>query len=174
VIFESFLYNIFIKENPKDIDVIEFDNESADLKARFLRTRNFDADLILSKFSIAYNKIFPDEYKPKVEKVAGFIFLMFINNIINGTGNYYIEPQTRDSRRLDVVIDYLGKQTIIEFKIWHGDQYNSEGKAQLASYLGSFNLDLGYMLVFSNLMIKDVKGKIEEYVDGKKIITYIV
>ena len=30
--------------------------------------------------------------------------------IINGTGNYYIEAQTRDQKRTDVIVDYLGKQ----------------------------------------------------------------
>ena len=28
-----------------------------------------------------------------------------LSRIINGTGNYYIEAQTRDNRRTDIVID---------------------------------------------------------------------
>lgn len=41
---------------------------------------------------------------------------MFLRPIINGTGNYYIEAQTRDARRTDVIVDYLGEQFIIELK----------------------------------------------------------
>lgn len=35
------------------------------------------------------------------------------------TGNYYIEAQTRNQKRTDVIVDYLGTQYIIELKIWH-------------------------------------------------------
>lgn len=33
--------------------------------------------------------------------------LLCLKPIINGTGNYYIEAQTRDARRTDVIVDYL-------------------------------------------------------------------
>jgi hypothetical protein len=157
-----------------NIDPTQLSFESSDLKGSFLKARKFDADLILAKFSSSYNKIFPDELKPELEKLACCIFLMFIHNIVNGTGNYYIEPQTRDRKRLDVVIDYFGNQTVIELKIWHGEKYNTDGKSQLAYYLDAFNLDTGYLLVFSNLKLKDVKGRFEDYINNKKIISYIV
>ncbi|MDR1638843.1 MAG: hypothetical protein LBT59_04030 [Clostridiales bacterium] len=167
VIFETFLYNIFINEQMSNIDPTQLIFESSDLKGSFFKARKFDADLVLAKFSSSYNKIFPDELKPEMEKLASFIFLMFIHNIVNGIGNYYIAPQTRDRKRLDVVIDYFGNQTVIELKIWHG-------KSQLAYYLDTFNLDTGYLLVFSNLKTKDVKGRFEDYINNKKIISYIV
>ena len=44
--------------------------------------------------------------------------------IINGTGNYYTEAQTREQTRTDIIVDYLGKQYVIELKIWRGDEYN--------------------------------------------------
>lgn len=53
------------------------------------------------------------------------LFLLYIRPIINDTGNYYIEAQTRDQRRTYVIVDYLGNQYIIELKIWHGDEYNT-------------------------------------------------
>ena len=37
-------------------------------------------------------------------------FLLYLKPIINRTGNYYIEAQTRDQKRTDVIIDYMGKQ----------------------------------------------------------------
>ena len=30
--------------------------------------------------------------------------------IINSTGNYYTEAQTREQTRTDIIVDYLGKQ----------------------------------------------------------------
>ena len=52
----------------------------------------------------------------------GTYFIGIFHNlkpIINGTGNYYLEAQTRDERRTDVIVDYLGEQFIVELKIWH-------------------------------------------------------
>ena len=60
--------------------------------------------------------------------------------IINGTGNYYIEAQTRDQTRTDIIVDYLGKQYVIELKIWRGDEYNKRGEKQMAEYLKYYHL----------------------------------
>jgi len=58
------------------------------------------------------------------------LFLLFLKPIINGTRNYYLEAQTRDARRTDVIVDYSGLQFIIEMKIWHGEEYNRRGEEQ--------------------------------------------
>lgn len=50
--------------------------------------------------------------------------------IINGTGNYYLEAQTRDAGRTDVVVDYRGEQFVVEMKIWRGNEYNERGESQ--------------------------------------------
>ena len=75
--------------------------------------------------------------------------MLYLRPIINGTGNYYIEAQTRDQTRTDVVVDYLGEQYVIELKIWHGERYNAEGEKQISEYLDYFRLDTGYMLSFN-------------------------
>lgn len=49
---------------------------------------------------------------------------------------------------MDVVIDYLGKQYVIELKIWRGNAYNERGEEQLSRYLEYFNLLTGYLLSF--------------------------
>ena len=59
--------------------------------------------------------------------VQHFFFILKDKNgytIINGTGNYYTEAQTREQTRTDIIVDYLGKQYVIELKIWRGDEYN--------------------------------------------------
>ena len=60
-----------------------------------------------------------------------------------------VEAWTRDQKRTDVNIDYLGQQYIIELKIWRGERYNAEGEKQIREYLDYFGLDTGYMLSFN-------------------------
>lgn len=50
------------------------------------------------------------------------LFLLYIRPLINGSGNYYIESQTRSMGHTDLIIDYHGKQYVIEMKIWHGGE----------------------------------------------------
>ncbi len=76
-------------------------------------------------------------------------FLTYLSPIINGVGTYSIEEQTRDHKRMDIVIHYLGKRYIIEVKIWRGERYNADGEQQLIGYLDRFGLDVGYMLSFN-------------------------
>ncbi len=53
---------------------------------------------------------------------------------ISEIDHYIIEAQTCDISRTDVIIDYRGKQYIIEMKIWRGDEYNQRGEQQLTEY----------------------------------------
>ena len=55
--------------------------------------------------------------KDSREKDGREQFLLYLKLIINGTGNYYIEAQTRDQSRTDMIVDYLVQQYIIELKI---------------------------------------------------------
>ena len=73
----------------------------------------------------------------------------YLKPIINGTGNYYIEAQTRDQTRTDVIVDYLGEQYIIELKIWRGERYNAAGEKQISECLDYWKLNTGYMLNFN-------------------------
>ncbi len=78
---------------------------------------------------------------------------------LNGSGNYYLEAQTRDERRTDVIVDYLGEQFIVELKIWHGDEYNERGEQQLVDYLNYYHKNKGYMLSFNFNQKKEVGVK---------------
>ncbi len=60
-----------------------------------------------------------------------------------------MEAQTRDSKRTDVIVDYLGEQFVVELKIWHRNEYNERGEKQLSGYLDYFHLKKGYMLSFN-------------------------
>ena len=93
---------------------------------------------------------------------------IYLKSIINGTGNYYIEAQTRDERRTDVVVDYLGEQFIVELKIWHGREYNERGEKQLTEYLDHYHKDKGYMLSFNFNKEKEIGVK-EIQICGKEL-----
>ena len=45
-----------------------------------------------------------------------------------------------------MIIDFQGKQYIVEMKIWHGEEYNARGEEQLLGYLNDYSLKKGYML----------------------------
>ena len=81
---------------------------------------------------------------------------------------YYIEAQTRDQTRTDVIVDYLGQQYIIELKIWRGPRYNAEGEKQISEYLDYFGLDTGYMLSFN--FNKKKKTGVDQVRIGDKVL----
>ena len=93
--------------------------------------------------------------------------------IINGTGNYYLEAQTRDAKRTDVVVDYLGEQFIVEMKIWHGNEYNERGEKQLIEYLEYYHQEKGYLLSF-NFNKKKERGVKELQIADKIIVEAVV
>ena len=62
--------------------------------------------MVLEKYVIHFNDIYGKHYEEFDEEEGRKRFLLYIRPIINGVGNYYIEPQTRDECRLDLVIDY--------------------------------------------------------------------
>ena len=124
---------------------------------------------ILLGFIKTYNQVvekLTDRFK---EGEGREYFLLYLKPIINGTGNFYIEAQTRDQLRTDVIIDYLGEQYIIELKIWHGSRYNESGEQQICEYLDRFDLQTGYMLSY-NFNDNKEQGIKEYIINGKKLI----
>ena len=84
-------------------------------------------DLVIGKFAEYFHDIYGKQEEKFLEEYGRKFFLLYLKPIINGVGNYYIEAQTRDARRTDVIIDYLGEQFIVELKIWRGNEYNERG-----------------------------------------------
>ncbi len=145
-VFEVRIYNWFISLETTDSQIFA---EGANDKSQFISSGGLNMELILEKFILHFNDIYgsqPDKFK---EDDGRKLFLLYLRPIINGTGNYYIEAQTRDQRRTDVIVDYLGKQYIIELKIWHGDEYNTQGEKQLSEYLDYYHIDKAYLLSFN-------------------------
>ncbi|SFG65337.1 GxxExxY protein [Oribacterium sp. WCC10] len=146
-IFETMLYNLFLSEEELKNNVF---SKAGDLaKNQFIADGKLNMRLIMERFIATYTEVFGPLEERFKEKDGREQFLLYIKPIINGTGNYYIEAQTRDQTRTDIIVDYLGQQYIIELKIWRGDRYNAEGEKQISEYLDYFGLTTGYMLSFN-------------------------
>lgn len=170
-IFETRLYNdMLTSEEMKSTPIAKagtFD------KLEFIKDGILNIELILTKFIAHFHEIYGDKPDKFIEEDGRKCFLIYLRPIINGIGNYYIEAQTRDNRRMDIVIDYLGKRYIIELKIWHGQKYNEDGEKQLSDYLDSYGLKTSYLLTFSFNYNKETGVKIVEFED-KTLIEAIV
>ena len=119
------------------------------------------------------NRLYDQGSIEKNQFVENGVLKMDIKPIINGTGNYYIEAQTRDRSRTDMIIDYLGTQYIIEMKIWRGNAYNERGEQQLTEYLDYYHVNKGYMLSFCFNQKKSSGVRTIKYGD-KEIVEAVV
>lgn len=146
-LFETRLYNLFLSEEELKNNVFSRAGDLA--RNQFITDGRLNMRLILERFIETYTQICGPLKERFKEKDGREQFLLYLKPIINGTGNYYIEAQTRDQTRTDVIVDYLGQQYIIELKIWRGERYNADGEKQIAEYLDYWKLDTGYMLSFN-------------------------
>ena len=165
-IFEMLLYNLFLSEEEMKKNV--FSREGDLSKSIFVKDGRLDVRMILEGFIRTYHQIFGPLEDRFPEKDGRELFLLYLKPIINGTGNYYIEAQTRDQKRTDVIIDYLGQQYIIEMKLWRGERYNAEGEKQISEYLDYFGLSVGYMLSFN--FNRNKETGVRRVVIGDKVI----
>ncbi len=112
--------------------------------------------------------------KTYIRNKDGRVILSFLKPIINGIGFYYAEPQTRDNRRMDLVVTYDKQEFVIELKIWHGDKYEELGRDQLSDYLTIRGMNEGYLVTFDFSKNKqDVEPQWIEW-NGKRIFEVIV
>ena len=169
-IFEMWIYNLFLSED--ELKNVTY-QEAQKRKSQFVEGSMLNMDLVLEKFVTHYTDIYGKNDQDFAEKQGRKLFLLYLKPIINGKGIYYVEAETRDLERTDVIVDYLGQQYIIELKIWHGEKYNAKGEEQLAGYLERYHLDKGYMLTFSFNKNKQVGVKMVQY-GNKTIVEAIV
>lgn len=170
-IFETQLYSYFISEElSKDTEL----SSAIPDKNQFIKAGFLDMDLVMRKFYDYYTSLCRQEDEKFVEEHGRKIFLIYLKPIINGGGNFFVEAETRDKTRTDIMIDYGGRQHIVETKLWRGEKYNTHGETQLLEYLEHYKLKKGYMLSFCfNKKRKNVGIK-EEIFDGKMIMEMTV
>ncbi len=144
-LMETRLYNLFISSEENSL----FYKQGQIEKSQFIKDGTIDMSYLMERFAVHMNQTYKmDKDNEFIENDARKLFLTYLRPVINGIGSYHIEEQTRNHERMDVVIDYLGKQYVIELKIWRGNAYNNRGEDQLCRYLDYFNIDTGYLLSF--------------------------
>lgn len=168
-IFETRLYNLFLSEEMTGNVTYQLGERE---KNQFIKNGMLDMELVMKKFMQHFHDIYGDCTEKFIEESGRRLFLLYLKPIINGTGNYYIEAQTRDQTRTDIVIDYLGKQYVVELKIWRGEEYNKRGEKQLAEYLDYYHLNQGYLLSFN--FNKNKKSEIKEIEVGNRTLLEVV
>jgi hypothetical protein len=142
IIFEEVLNNYFIAEQTiNDLGKLR-------IQVNYVRNGRLDMELVITRFAELMHEEYRESTVPFLERVGRLLFLTFLKPIINGTGFYYVEPQTRDNRRMDLVVTYGSEEFIIELKIWRGEKYEEQGRDQLASYLMTRGASEGYLVTF--------------------------
>jgi len=165
-IFEMLLYPYFLSESQKND---AFRSDALLNKSIFINDdHSLNMPLILEHFIDTQKRVHGDADDKFLEEEGRERFLTYIAPIINGTGTYSIEEQTRNKLRMDVVIHYLGKRYVVELKIWRGPRYNEDGEKQIMEYLDYFGLSTGYMVSFN--FNQNKKRGVERVNIGDKVL----
>lgn len=171
-IFETILYNKYITEAQWNSEL--YQNAILE-KNQFIQNGRLNVDLIVERFKAHYDSFYGEKEWDFVEDESRLLFLTFLKPIINGVGNYYVEARTRDLKRTDIIIDYLGQQYVIELKIYRGEKYQESGYRQLCDYLDIYGQEKGWLISFCFLKHKEKKVGIQsKEIDGKRIVEAII
>ena len=169
-IFETRLYNYFYSKEELSNTIVDMAKQN---KSSFIQNNRLDMDIVMKKFVQHFHEDYGSNTEKFLEENGRKFFLLYLKPIINGVGNYYIEAQTRDARRTDVIVDYLGEQFVIELKIWHGSEYKERGEKQLSDYLDYYHKEKGYLLSFNFNKKKEIGVK-ELKIGEKTIVEAVV
>lgn len=164
-IFETLLYDLFLSE--EFLSNKMYDAGLKD-KNQFIQNGRLNMKLVLEKFVTHFNDLYGDQNRTFYEDEGRRYFLLYLRPIINGNGNYYVEAETRNRERTDVVVDFGGEQIVVELRVWHGNAHHTRGEQQLSEYLAHYHLHKGYMLSFN--FNKEKKIGVREVVTGDKIL----
>ncbi|MDE7415219.1 MAG: AAA family ATPase [Lachnospiraceae bacterium] len=160
IVFETFLYNHLISSQLQARYLFGFE------KNQFIENGQLNMEQALQKFQEIMKAEYRKEDAAFLEQQGRLLFLCFMKPIINGKGSYYVEPETRNNTRMDIVIAYGGNEYIIELKIWHGQQYRQNGLNQLCDYLESRNSSKGYLISFN---FNENKEYVQNTIIGKDV-----
>lgn len=164
-IFEMVLYNHLLSEEVINSKI--YDAALAN-RYRFIEGSHLNMKLILEGFVDAFEKVSYEKDESFLEVEGRKFFMLYLKPIINGTGHCYVEARTRNLKRTDLIVDYLGEQFVIELKIWNGPKYHSDGEKQIAEYLDYYNLKKGYMITFN--FNKNKETGVREICVGNKVL----
>ena len=170
MIFEELIYNYMVEQEhimkmQVPVLIAEQDKYTA------------DGELQLENVLLRFQEFMYQEYRKEDESFyeaqGRLIFLAYLKPILNGRGFYFVEPETRENKRLDVVIVFGGNKYVVELKLWNGKSYEEKGISQLSEYLDIQGLPEGYLLIFNFNINKHTAAEWIE-INGKRIFEVIV
>ncbi len=169
-IFEERIYNYLIEQK-----------KTRELSARFTSFNENqlieDGCLNMEKTLLKFQEFMYEEYRMEDEKFyetnGRLVFLAYLKPLLNGRGFSFVEAQTRENRRMDIVITFGNEKHIVELKIWNGKKQEDKGLNQLADYLEYQKLNTGYMIVFNFNKNKEYTSKWDN-ANKKQIFEVIV
>ena len=143
LIFEEAMYFYFtLSRLRKDLDKL------LPYQSNYVVNGRLDMEYAITRFRDLMHEEYRDSTVSFLEHEGRLLFLTFLKPVINGTGFYYVEPQTRDNRRMDLVVTYGRQEFVVELKIWRGEKYEQSGHDQLAGYLSTRGMEEGYLVTF--------------------------
>jgi len=140
-IFETFICEYFISLN-------DTARKMGNSVFEVVENGKFNMELCIKKFMQHYYEIYHKKDSNFLERECRLLFLTYLRPLINGSGFYHIESETRNGNRTDLIVDFNDEQFIIELKIWKGEQKHEKAYEQLIEYLNSKNKSNGYLLTF--------------------------
>ena len=143
LVFEETLYAYFCNRT-----MFEQGYRLSPFQLNYVRGGRLMMEHVVERFRDLIREEYRESDEAFLERQGRLLFLTFLKPVINGTGFYYVEPQTRDNRRMDLVVTYGQEEFIVELKIWRGTKYEESGRDQLAAYLHSRGLQRGYLVTF--------------------------
>ena len=169
-LFETLLYDYLIAQRHMRKMASRFTQVDKD---EVLENDKLDMEKLLLKFQEFMYGEYREEDEHFYETNGRLIFLAYLKPILNGKGFSFVEPQTRQNKRMDIVITYGSEKHIVELKIWNGEAYKLKGLEQLSTYMKEQKVDKGYLLQFN---FNKNKQYTKEWIDfnDKKIFEVVV
>jgi len=154
-IFEKYIYEHMLMR----VSMMNLLSPTDSDKSIYIRDNRLDMKRVTERFAEFMHREYRRETSSLVEVEGRLLFLAYLKPIINGAGHYYVEVQTRNNTRMDIVVTF-GKQVfIVELKVWHGEQHESNAYDQLAGYVKSQNETTGYLISFCDLQKQPREGR---------------
>lgn len=141
MIFETRIYNYMISISKLKTSLVG--------ATKYIENGKLNMERVLLKFQELMECEYRESDGEFIERQGRLLFLCFLKPIINGTGHYTIEGETRDNTRMDIQVLYGNEEYFIELKIWHGAKMNDEAREQLHGYLTNRHQSKGYLVSFS-------------------------
>jgi hypothetical protein len=139
----------------------------------YIRDGVLDFDKVIERFGVFMFDEYRDQDSAFIEREARRLLLGYIKPIINGYGQYFLEPQMRGGREIDILVQYEQAEYIVEVKIWRGEAYERKAYDQIAGYVKARQQRIGYVVSFCNLQKAPRQGSVFTH-NGVEIHEFVI